>query len=199
MQKFTSALVVGLMIMGLFLCGFPAASLAQAAAPKAAPKPALAPSEEILAAWNDLGRRLVDMAEDFPEDKYDFKTTPAQRTFAENLLHVASDFSRELSAIRGAKVGPKVDQFKDLARQDYKTKAEVVKVLKQLVADGAAIIKAQGDAGLNKESANPYDGSMQHVWYAWTGTVEHAGEHYGQLVVYYRVAGLVPPESRPKK
>jgi uncharacterized damage-inducible protein DinB len=29
--------------------------------------------------------------------------------------------------------------------------------------------------------------------------LEHAGEHYGQLVVYYRVAGLVPPESRPKK
>ena len=29
--------------------------------------------------------------------------------------------------------------------------------------------------------------------------IEHSGEHYGQLVVYYRVAGLVPPESRPKK
>jgi hypothetical protein len=31
------------------------------------------------------------------------------------------------------------------------------------------------------------------------GFIEHSGEHYGQLVVYYRVAGLVPPESRPKK
>ena len=29
--------------------------------------------------------------------------------------------------------------------------------------------------------------------------IEHSGEHYGQLVVYYRIAGLVPPESRPKK
>jgi hypothetical protein len=34
--------------------------------------------------------------------------------------------------------------------------------------------------------------------FAW-GFIEHSGEHYGQLVVYYRVAGLVPPESRPKK
>ena len=199
MQKFTSALVVGLMIMGLFVCGLPAASLAQATAPKAAPKPALAPSEEILAAWNDLGRRLVDMAEDFPEDKYDFKTTPAQRTFAENLLHVVSDGLREVSAIKGSQVGPPVDKFKDLTREQYKTKADVVKVLKQLVADGAAVIKAQSDAGLNKETANPYDGSLQHAWYAWAGTLEHEGEHYGQLVVYYRVAGLVPPESRPKK
>ena len=33
---------------------------------------------------------------------------------------------------------------------------------------------------------------------AW-GFIEHSGEHYGQLVVYYRVAGLVPPASRPKK
>jgi hypothetical protein len=33
---------------------------------------------------------------------------------------------------------------------------------------------------------------------AW-GFIEHSGEHYGQLVVYYRVAGLVPPESRPRK
>ena len=31
------------------------------------------------------------------------------------------------------------------------------------------------------------------------GFIEHSGEHYGQLVVYYRLAGLVPPESRPKK
>ena len=31
------------------------------------------------------------------------------------------------------------------------------------------------------------------------GIIEHSGEHYGQLVVYYRLAGLVPPESRPKK
>ncbi len=31
------------------------------------------------------------------------------------------------------------------------------------------------------------------------GLIEHSGEHYGQLVVYYRLAGLVPPESRPQK
>jgi hypothetical protein len=31
------------------------------------------------------------------------------------------------------------------------------------------------------------------------GLIEHCGEHYGQLAVYYRMAGLVPPESRPKK
>lgn len=48
-----------------------------------APKPAASPSQAVLDSWNDIGRKLIAMAEDFPEDKYDFKTTPAQRSFAE--------------------------------------------------------------------------------------------------------------------
>ncbi len=170
-----------------------------AAAPKDAPKPSKSPSAEVLAAWNDIGRRLIAMAEDFPEDKYDFKTTPAQRSFAENLLHVSTDFCAEVSGIKGSQVGPKVDGEHDFVRKDYPTKAAVVTLLKQAVADGAAVITEQGDAGLQREVKNPYDNSLQHVWYTWMGSIEHAGEHYGQLVVYYRVAGLVPPESRPKK
>ena len=43
----------------------------------------------MLDAWNDVGRKLIAMAEDFPEDKYDFKPVPAQRSFAEQLLHAA--------------------------------------------------------------------------------------------------------------
>ena len=185
----------------LVLCSIASISVASMAqtATKEAPKAAKSPSAEILEAWNYTGNKLVAMAEDFPEDKYDFKTTPAQRSFAENLLHVASDYCVEISAIKGSRVGPAVEPEHDLTRKDYPTKASVVKLLKELVADGAAVIKDQGDAGLTKEAKSPYENSMQHVWYAWAGTIEHAGEHYGQLVVYYRVAGMVPPESRPKK
>jgi hypothetical protein len=177
----------------------PIAAISQAAPAKDTPKPAKSPSAEVLTAWNDIGRRLVDMAEDFPEDKYDFKTTPAQRSFAENLLHVATDYCAEASGIKGSQVGPKVNGEGDFLRKDYPTKAAVVKLLKQAVTDGAAVITEQGDAGLQREVKNPYENSMQHVWYAWMGAIEHAGEHYGQLVVYYRVSGMVPPESRPKK
>jgi hypothetical protein len=57
-------------------------------APKkdAPPKPAVSPSQALLDSWNDVGRKLIAMAEDFPEDKYDYKPTPAQRSFAEQLL-----------------------------------------------------------------------------------------------------------------
>ena len=63
---------------------------AQDAMKKDAPiKPPDPPSKVVLDTWNDVGRKLIAMAEDFPEDKYDFKPTPAQRSFAEQLLHAA--------------------------------------------------------------------------------------------------------------
>src|ERR1700683_188389 len=57
--------------------------------PDAAPKPADSPSKVLLDFWNDVGRKLIAMAEDFPEDKYDFKPNPVQRSFAEQILHAA--------------------------------------------------------------------------------------------------------------
>ena len=67
------------------------------------------------------------------------------------------------------------------------------------LADGAAAIKAKGDAGLNSLVVDPYANQQVRVIDFAYGFMEHSGEHYGQLVVYYRVSGLVPPESRPKK
>jgi len=37
--------------------------------------------------WNEIGHKLVAMAQDFPEDKYDFEVQKDERTFAQNLLH----------------------------------------------------------------------------------------------------------------
>jgi hypothetical protein len=66
------------------------------------------------------------------------------------------------------------------------------------VADGADLLKAKGDAGLMApvSAGGPRLTSFGDLAY---GIIEHSGEHYGQLVVYYRINGLVPPESRPKK
>ena len=85
-------------------------------------------------------------------------------------------------------------------RSDFKDKAAIVAYVKKSFADGAELIKSKGDAGLNDTFVDAF-GSNQLVRVgdqAW-GFVEHSGEHYGQLVGYYRMAGMVPPESRPKK
>jgi uncharacterized damage-inducible protein DinB len=161
------------------------------------PNPARSVSQETLAFWNQIGKRLVDMAEDFPEEKYSFKAQKDERTFAENLVHVADENYRLLSAIKGAPMGPAGG--KQLSFDDFKTKDAVVKLIKQVVADGAALLQEQGDAGLAREVKYPYGNFMVHGSTAWLDAIEHSAEHYGQLVVYYRVAGMVPPASRPKK
>jgi uncharacterized damage-inducible protein DinB len=158
-------------------------------------KPADSPSKVALDSWNDVGRKLIAMAEDFPEDKYDFKPTPAQRSFAEQLLHAAGANYFFINAVTGDKTSPE-----DLMKRDhYKDKAAVVAFVKKSFADGAAVIKGKGDNGLNDLIVDPFAHQKVRVIDFAYGFLEHDGEHYGQLVVYYRVAGLVPPESRPKK
>ena len=159
-----------------------------------APKPPSSPSQALLDNWNDIGRKLIAMAEDFPEDKYDFKPSPTQRSFAEQLLHGAGANYYFINPVKGVKL-----PSGDPKRADYKTKAAVVEYVKQSFADGAALIKSKGDGGLNDLWVNPFGNQQTRFSEGAWGFIEHAGEHYGQLAVYYRVAGLVPPESRPKK
>jgi Uncharacterized protein conserved in bacteria len=162
---------------------------------ESAPKPAVGPSQALLDSWNDVGRKLTAMAEDFPEDKYDFKATPAQRSFAEQLLHAAGTNYFFTNPAMGLK--PPAEE--DPKRDQYKTKAAIVEFVKKSFADGAAAIKQKGDKGLNDLIVDYFSNQQVRVSDMAWGLLEHSGEHYGQLVVYYRLSGLVPPESRPKK
>src|SRR5262249_32613880 len=63
-------------------------------------------AEETLEWWNQIGKKLITMAKDFPEDKYDFKVQKDQRSFAENLLHVAAVDYDIVSRVAGTQVGP---------------------------------------------------------------------------------------------
>jgi uncharacterized damage-inducible protein DinB len=159
------------------------------------PRPAASPSQVVLSQWNEIGRKLIAMAEDFPEDKYDFKPVPAERTFAEQLLHVAASMYYFTDPAQGQK--PRYPD--DPKRDGLKTKAEIVAFVKKCVEDGAAVIKSKGDKGMGELVTDPESKQQVQVSDLAYGLTEHSGEHYGQLVVYYRVAGLVPPESRPKK
>src|SRR6202051_1027051 len=116
------------------------------------PLPARSRSEEMLDRWNDIGRKLVAMAQDFPEDKYDFKVQKDQRTFALNLLHAAALDFVLIRRISGSNLGPDFGEGDNPSRDLFKTKAEVVKFVQEAVADGAKVIQQQGDAGLDKTS-----------------------------------------------
>lgn len=168
----------------LFVMLFTLSSAGIARAQDSASQKTKTPAAAVLEAWNDVGNRLITMAEDWPEDKYTYKLTPDVRTFQAVILHIAGSNYDCVNHISGTKMG---DAQNDPPVASYKTKAETIAYLKKSVTDGAALITKEGDAKV-----------LAHLDY-WIGYTEHMGEHYGLLVAYYRANGQVPPESRPKK
>ena len=143
--------------------------------------------------------QLIAMARDFPEDKYDFKVQKDEPSFAENLLHIAAVDYDLIGRVSESNIGPEFGKDKhNPSREAHKTKAEVVKLIEQAVADWTAVIKQQGDTGLDKTTPFGWETGKHvvHNSYIWTTAIEHSTEHFGQLVVYYRANNLVPPESR---
>ena len=190
MKRFSLALVA---VTLLAVVGMSIRSQAQTQ--NQAPSAARSRSDEMLDRWNDIGNKLVAMAKDFPEDKYDFKLQKDERTFALNLLHAtALDFIL-IRRISGSNIGPDFGEGDNPTRDAFKTKADVVKFVQEAVADGAKVIQQQGDAGLDN-TTKFFGNRMAHNSTIWAFTIEHSGEHYGQLVVYYRANNLVPPDSR---
>jgi hypothetical protein len=186
-------IVLGLMLAGGLVVG---AARGQDAAKKAPPKPAPSPSQVVLESWNEIGRKLIAIAEDLPEDKYDYKPNPDSRTFRDVLIHVSASMYYFTDLANGKK--PHLPDDPKATDLNIKSKADLVAFVKKCVADGADTIKAKGDKGMNIEvnDGGPHLDRLYDLAY---GLIEHSGEHYGNLVVYYRANGLVPPESRPKK
>ena len=131
------------------------------------------PEDRLRRSWNDVMKRIVDMAEDFPEDKYTFKPHPDSRNFGEELMHVAFVNARQAKQAMGEQVDNAALQKEFV----YVSKADTVAKLKKSVEDVKAVVDGPDCMRL-------------------IGALEHAGEEYGKLVVYYRVNGLVPPRSR---
>ncbi|MBI3404777.1 MAG: DinB family protein [Acidobacteria bacterium] len=179
----------------LAVAGTVAYSQAQKA-PAKAPAAAKSASTEALDNWNRIGKKLIEMAEDFPEAKYNYKPTPEVRSFGEVLLHAASSHYGFTNSAAG-KVLFNADD--DPKPGTFKNKAEIVAFVKKSVEDGVAEMKEKGEAGMAKEAKHPWSNRMARLTSISNDVVMHSCEHYGNLVVYYRLNKLVPPESRPKK
>lgn len=137
------------------------------------------PYQQIQRSFNSVNKRLLDMAKDFPEAKYNFKATPDVRSFGEVIIHAMSGDVYAAKKGRGENV-----QWDEVDPKQYKSKAEIVAALEKAINDATTTLNAIPPDRF-KENVQP-----------WVSVIEHCGEHYGQLVVYYRVNGLVPPGSR---
>jgi hypothetical protein len=168
-----------LIALPLFVCAVLAASVTSVAAQQ--PKGPDTVRDAFLAGWNEIGEKLVKMAEEFPENKFDYKPVDGVRTFADVLRHVAFWNEWVTKRARGEQPDGKANE---LSKTEFATKAKIVAALKSSIAGGAA--------ELNKQPAS-LDARQAGLWGSFIG---HSSEHYGQLVVYYRLNGLVPPASR---
>jgi hypothetical protein len=148
-----------------------------------AQKKADTPAESVRKHLASVDRRLLEMAKDFPEDKYDFRLKPEMRSFGEVLVHLVSG---NIYATQSAKGDPKAE-WGELDAKKYPNKAAIVALLEKEFAASEAALKALPDSAFTK-TVDPY-----------LSVSDHNSEHYGLLVAYYRAIGLVPPASRPQK
>lgn len=139
------------------------------------------PAKQISNTFAYVNKNILDMAQDFPAEKYDFRLRPEMRSFGEVIVHVTSGIVYAAKKGRGENVN-----WDEIDPKAYTTKAQIVALLQKSIADANATLKSVPEESFTK-TLNP-----------WLSVIEHSGEHYGLLVAYYRANGMVPPTSRPQ-
>jgi uncharacterized damage-inducible protein DinB len=147
---------------------------------------------------SSVEREFVSAAEAMPEDKFSYAPTNGEfkgvRTFAQQVSHVAFTNYVIFAAVLGEK--PPAETKGENGPETLKTKADIVKYLKDSFAyahKGIATINAQNAVEPIK---SPFgSGTATRLGLA-TLTVGHCFDHYGQMVVYLRTNGIIPPASR---
>jgi uncharacterized damage-inducible protein DinB len=134
----------------------------------------------LIARWEQAGVKLATLAEAFPKEKFEAKTVNGVRTFGDVLRHVAFWNRFVADSVRGKKAD---ETANELPKAEYATKTRILEALQQSTADAASALREH--AVLPRETAEMV-----------LSFVEHTSEHYGQLVVYARLQGIVPPASR---
>jgi len=147
-------------------------------------------------------KELVDAAEAMPEAKFDFSPEKLNlpgsdykgvRTFGEQLKHVAASNYLIWSPITGEKPPDTVNDGK--GPDNMKAKADILKYLKDSFAFGHKAVATLNDSNLVQPIPRNNKPPTTRLFLA-TFAPAHAFDHYGQLIEYLRMNGIVPPASR---
>jgi hypothetical protein len=184
-----------LAVLVLLACS--SAALAQASKPRQQ-----STITEALDSWiTNTERHVLPVAVVMPEDKYSF--APARtsgefkdvRTFAQQLKHLAANNYWMAALILGSRAS--AEQYNETGPDSVKTKAEIMEYLK---GSFVALHKAVATIDSNNVAepvATAIGWQETRLSFA-VDAVAHSFDHYGQLVEYLRLNGIVPPDSRPK-
>jgi hypothetical protein len=131
--------------------------------------------------FNSVRRSLEASADVMPAEKYGFRLTDGQMTFAEWLIHSAQRNYADCATLKSESAPEAAKQLASL-----KEKAEVSKALKDSFAYCASVLETMDDQKVLSSPA---------MTYAFLHTVVHNNEIYGNVVGYLRVSGIVPPST----
>jgi len=141
---------------------------------------------------------FVPAADAMPEDKYSFVPTTGEfkgvRSFAQQVKHVAAVNYLVGAAILEEK--PPVDLGSENGPDSLKTKADIVKFLKDSFAYVHKAVGTINDGNLLSPIKSPFGEGMTTRLGMATLIVGHCFDHYGQMVEYLRMNSIVPPASR---
>jgi uncharacterized damage-inducible protein DinB len=147
---------------------------------------------------SNFEREFVPAAEAMPEDKFDFAPTNGEfkgvRTFAQQLKHVAAVNFELGAALLEQK--PPVDINDETGPASLRTKAEVIKYLKDSFEYVHKAVNTVNDENLTATVKSPFgEGYVSRLGLVMSVST-HGSDHYGQMVEYLRMNGIIPPASR---
>lgn len=170
---------------GALLCGPPARAQEQA---PAADDPASAALRQF---YNGAKRNLLRGAEKMPEENYSFRPVPEVRTFSELVAHIAEGNYLFCSSLKGEPVPVSRGELE----KSKTTKAEVLPALQASFEACDAVFASLTDSQLGDKVQ--FFGRERTKSVPATLAVAHGWEHYGNMVTYLRMKGIVPPSSEP--
>lgn len=148
-------------------------------------------SDAVRSGWNTAKRNMLGSAKVMPEAKYSFKPVDSVRTYGQILAHVAGANYAICAGAKGEKTPYREDDFEKTAT----TAAAIAKALQDSIAYCDGAYSALTDASA---AQIPPGGKQARVAFL-IGNTSHNNEHYGNLVTYLRINGLVPPSSAPSR
>jgi uncharacterized damage-inducible protein DinB len=185
-------------LCSLALIGAAAAASAQApttTSTQMPPRPAAAPQAsafiaDYMAEVDAVGKKLVDLAQAVPADKYGWRPGPGVRSIGEVYMHIAGGNS-SIPAFLGAK------RMDGITRESEKTvtdKAKIVELLQKSIANAKAAGQSVTEADLDKK-VKTFGGREMTERQVLLLVMNHMHEHLGQSIAYARMNGITPPWS----
>ncbi|OFW19947.1 MAG: hypothetical protein A3H27_15290 [Acidobacteria bacterium RIFCSPLOWO2_02_FULL_59_13] len=147
--------------------------------------------EQLQKQWEATRNQLTTIAQAVPEDKYDYKPTPEVRSFRELLQHLAGEQFTFMGFV--------AQEPQDNSRiATMKTRAELLKALSEGYDYGTKVLAGMTDQKLVETV--PYRGGQQAArLFLVISNMKDNHEHYGNLVTYLRLNGIVPPRTAARQ